>query len=240
MSFVFLFALSIIRFASGGLVHFLMKLNMNIIELNTLNFNEVVDKSIDILKSGGLIIYPTETAYGLGADIYNKNAVERVYNIKQRHKNLPLSVIVGNIKIAESICSGMNNSIKSIIGHFMPGPLTLVYKADKNVPEYVLGGGNSIGFRIPGNDYCLELLKKYKKPVTATSANFSGKSEARKIADIGNEVLDNAELVIDSGEIKSEDVSTIIKIKGNNFEIVREGAIKKEEIFIFLKELNIL
>ena len=215
-------------------------LNMNIVKLNEFNLNEVIENCTEILKKGGLIVYPTETAYGLGADIYNKTAVDRIFDIKKRDKNLPLSVIAADLKMAESICFELSKNVKNIIDHFMPGPLTLVFEADKSVPPYVLGQGNSIGFRIPGNNFCLKLLLSYNNPITATSANISGNKEARKITDIDSGVLSNVELIIDSGEIKSEDVSTIVKIEGNKYDILREGAIKKEEIFNFLKELNIL
>ncbi|MFC1724095.1 L-threonylcarbamoyladenylate synthase [candidate division KSB1 bacterium] len=212
---------------------------MNTIKLDSTNTGEIVSESIKVLSEGGVIVYPTETAYGLGADIYNRKAVFRIYEIKERPGSMPLSVIISDKKMAESICGNITPLTAKIIEHFMPGPLTLILDAGHKLPEYMASDDGTAAFRIPGNLFCLKMLKEFGKPVTATSANLSGEPEARKIQDINKKVLSKADLVIDAGEIKSESVSTVVKFNGIDYDILREGAVKKSDIINFIQELNI-
>jgi L-threonylcarbamoyladenylate synthase len=211
---------------------------MNIVRLDSTNTGEIVTESIKVLSEGGVIVYPTETAYGLGADIYDREAVFRIYDIKERPGSMPLSVIISDKKMAESICRNITPSTAKMIERFMPGPLTLILDAGHELPEY-LADDATVAFRIPGNLFCLEMLKEFGKPVTATSANLSGEPEAREIRDINKKVLEKVDLIIDAGEIRSDSVSTVVKFDGIDYNILREGAVKTDDFINFIKELNI-
>ena len=212
---------------------------MNVVKLTDTNTDEIIKESIKVLSEGGVIIYPTETAYGLGADIYNSEAVNKVFDMKERSRTMPLSVIVFDIKMSESICRDIAPLTAGIIGHFMPGPLTLVCEASGKLPDYITAEDGTVAFRIPGSKFCLDLLKEYGRPVTATSANLSGEPEARCIEDINKTVLGKADLIIDAGEIRSESVSTVVKLNGTDLKILREGTVKTGDFINFIKELNI-
>jgi len=203
------------------------------------NLNKVIEESIYVLQNGGIIVYPTDTAYGLGADIYKKKAVKKIYEMKGRNKSLPLSVMVADMDVAEKICYIENTNIRKAAGYLIPGPVTIVMKAKDTVPEYLKNIDKTVGFRIPKHDFCLKLLKKYKHPITTTSANISGKPEAKRITDIDETILNNANLIIDGGTIESEKVSTVIRLDKDGFEILREGALDLKDIINILKDLNI-
>ncbi len=133
---------------------------------------ETIREAVRTLQRGGVIIYPTETCYGLGADATNTQAVRKVYEIKKRPLDMPLSVIVSSLDMIKEYAI-IDRETEELVNKYMPGPLTLVVK-NKSFPSIVCGGGNTIGFRIPDHVVALELVRGFGKPITATSANIHG------------------------------------------------------------------
>jgi len=174
------------------------------------------------LKKGGLVIYPTETCYGLGADATNLKAVKKIIRVKGRKSSKFIPIIISDMKMAERYIV-LNNDIKKLMRKFMPGPLTLVAKKKRMKTKTLLGG-----FRIPSNKLALGLVKKFGKPVTATSANISDNKPIYKIKEIKRVFLGRVDLIIDAGSLPRKRPSTVFDVSGRK--IIRKGRISKKDV----------
>jgi L-threonylcarbamoyladenylate synthase len=194
---------------------------------------QILSKAVSALKSGEIIVYPTDTLYGLGADIYNKTAVEKVFNVKNRPFNLPVSVAVSCIEDLEKIAF-VDDRAKKIIDIFLPGKLTLILKKKKTIPDIITGGLDNIAIRIPDNPIALELLSIFG-PLTCTSANIHGEVTPTVINDIRMQFKDtDIGVYIDHGKLEGEP-STIVDLTSKTPNIIRKGAVKVED---FLDAIN--
>lgn len=188
---------------------------------------ESIKKSIEILKSGGIIAIPTDTIYGLACDALNEKAVKRLYELKSRQKSKPIAIFAPNLEIAQKFLEFDKKSIE-IANNFLPGALTLVLKAKntdfvQKIPK-LLVNNSFIGLRIPNNEFCEKLLGDFGGILAVTSANISNKDCANNINDIKEYFQDNLDLIIDAGDLGSN-ASTVIKIDNENIEFLRQGAI---------------
>ncbi len=182
-----------------------------------------VKYAVSALKQGGVIVYPTETSYGIGADFTNTKAKKRVYVIKQRTEEKRFSVIVDSIKTLKNYAK-INKEALMLAKKFMPGPITVIVKRKPR---------GTLAFRIPGNKFAFELAKKYKKPITATSANISGQQPLYKIKDVIRTFDSSVDLIIGAGNLPLRKPSTIyctIKKK-----VLRKGPISEGEILKVIK-----
>lgn len=198
---------------------------------------EAIKKAVRILKNGGVIVYPTETVYGLGANIFDKKAVKKVFKIKGRTFRKPLSVAVFDIKNAERIAK-LNLNVKKVFKKFLPGPLTLILPKKKCVSDLVTAGQKSVAIRVPNSKVILSLLKKCRFPITSTSANISGKPAPRTVKAVLKQFKNKKnqpDLILDSGLTLFGRPSTIIDLTKRTPKILREGPIKQKELFEFLK-----
>ena len=180
-----------------------------------------ISKAVSILKKGGVIIYPTETVYGLGADIQNKEAVDRIYGIKGREttKSVSIACLKGDIgKYAE-----ISDMAKFLIDNFLPGPVTLVLKKKETVPEWITAS-DYVGIRVPENKTVQEILKKFRGAIVTTSANVSGKKDATSGKGVSKEVKEKVDLIIDEGETKYKGPSTVVQVNGK-IKILRHGVL---------------
>ncbi len=187
-----------------------------------------LSKAIDALKNGQVIVYPTDTLYGLGADIFNDDAIKKIFKIKKREKNNPLSVAVANIKELEKIAF-VDEKSRSLVKAFLPGKLTIVLKKKNIVSNLVTGGQYKVAIRIPNNKIALDLLTNFG-PITATSANIHGKKPSVNINDI-NIQLKSSDIAVylDDGKLDGKP-STIIDMTEKSIKIIRIGSISKKEI----------
>ena len=186
-----------------------------------------ISKAISALKNGQVIVYPTDTLYGLGADIYNDIAVRKVFEIKKRPFNDPLSIAVSNFIELEKIAF-INDKTKILINKFLPGKLTLILKKKDVVSDLITAGLDKVAVRIPDNKVALELLSEFG-PLTATSANVHGLKTPGIINDISMQFKDNIAVYLDNGKVEDQ-ASTIVDITGEKVRIVRQGAIPEKEI----------
>jgi len=184
-----------------------------------------ISKVIDVLQNEGVIIYPTDTLYGLGADATSEKAKERIYKIKGRNFGKPLSICFSGIDQADEYVVLDEFSLE-LARKFLPGPLTLVVRQRKEV-RYVSKDGK-IAVRVPDNRFMIKVLERFGKPVTSTSANISGETDPIKISDINPSVLEKCDLVIDDGMCKFRKPSTVFDVESK--QILREGAITKEQL----------
>lgn len=180
------------------------------------------------IAAGNLIVYPTDTVYGIGADIYNEVAVKNLYLAKRRPFDMALSVAVADRKMMESVAI-LNETADKLIKAFLPGPLTIIIKKNPEVPDIVTAGSQKVGIRIPDHPIALEIAKR-SGPIVATSANIHFQPDAIDIgmatAALGNSVS----TYIDAGHSPSGKPSTIIWIKDKEYEIIRQGPITEDMI----------
>ena len=189
---------------------------------------EAVAAAAEDIADGKLIVYPTETVYGIGADIYNESAVKSLYVAKNRPFDMPLSVAVSDKAMLENVAV-LNENADKLIKAFLPGPLTIIIKKQRDVPDIVTSSSQKVGIRIPDNRFALELIRK-TGPIVATSANLHSHPDAvdidSAIADFGDAV----DTYIDAGPCTLGQPSTIVWLMDKEVEIVRQGAIPAEKI----------
>ncbi len=191
--------------------------------------DEGIRKSVEIIENGGVIIFPTDTVYGIGCNPYDANAVKKIYEIKSREKIKSLPVLASSIQIVKQI-SIIDEFTENIIKKYWPGPLTLILKLkDKNLKKS-LNLEDKIAVRIPNSECTLKLLNKCNLLV-GTSANVSGDSSFTDPQECMKNVK-NYDVFVDGGTITSKGESTIIEIENEKISIIREGALKKEDITI--------
>jgi len=191
--------------------------------------DEGIRKSVEIIENGGVIIFPTDTVYGIGCNPYDANAVKKIYEIKSREKIKSLPVLASSIQIVKQI-SIIDEFTENIIKKYWPGPLTLILKLkDKNLKKS-LNLEDKIAVRIPNSECTLKLLNKCNLLV-GTSANVSGDSSFTDPQECMKNVR-NYDVFVDGGTITSKGESTIIEIENEKISIIREGALKKEDITI--------
>lgn len=189
-----------------------------------------LNKTVDILQNGGIVIFPTETVYGIGANAYNEESVKRIYEVKNRPDEKPLSILVSGIGEIEKYAIIENDIERKIINHFMPGPLTIILKKKNGIFDYVSSGKNTIGIRIPDNKIILEILKKVNIPIVAPSANISGLPSGIDLEDILKDFEGKVDVCINGGKAKLGESSTIVKVEDGKPVIIRQGKITLEDI----------
>ena len=195
-----------------------------------MNEEILLNKAIRVLKTGGVIIYPTETVYGLGADATNRDAVNKIFEIKRRDRFKPILIAVSSVEMAKKYV-WWNKYADVLAKKYLPGPLSLVLSIkDKSIDENIYQGGIKVGIRIPDDDFVLKLISNFNRPITSTSANVSGEKPPIKIEDIDEEVKNKVDLIIDRGETKVKKPSTVVDVSSYPPRLIREGAIKFEEI----------
>ena len=189
--------------------------------------NVGVQKAAQIINKGGIVIFPTDTVYGIGCDPYNQKAVLSLYKIKKREKTKPLPVIGYSKKELEKIAE-FNDKAEKIAKMFWPGPITLILKVkDENIKKS-LGLEKKIAVRVPNNQCVLSLLKECKLLV-ATSANISGTTSLTDPNDCKRD-LNGYDLLIDGGILSDNGESTIVEIDENKLRVVRSGSVSEEEL----------
>ena len=189
--------------------------------------NEIINACAEVIKSGGIAVFPTETVYGIGVNAYDESAVRRLYALKKRPADKPLLMHICGISSAEKL-GYLGCRARKLINLYTPGPLTLVVKKRPSVPACAVSGGDTVGLRFPSNGIFIALAKAAGVPIAATSANFSG----CKSASDANELRDIAKLadyVIDGGECEYAFESTIVSLVGKP-RILRQGAFPREKI----------
>jgi len=183
--------------------------------------------ALKVLKNGELIIYPTDTLYALGADIYNETAVRKVFDVKQRPYTIPLPIAVPSIQAIENVAY-LNDLAYEISKKFLPGTLTIILKKKPSVPDIVTSGLDTIAVRIPNHITALELLSQYG-PLTATSANLHHKKTLGNIPDVLKQLGTHIPIYFNDGR-RDTIPSTIVDLSTNIPRIVRKGLITEKEI----------
>ena len=194
------------------------------------NIRRQVKEGISILKQGGIVALPTDTVYGLGACMHIHKAVEQVYAVKERPRNMPLSLLLAHLSQISEVAEPVPPVAWLLAESFLPGALTLVLHKSKLVPDIVTAGGTTVAVRIPAHPVPLALVGGLGEPISGTSANLSGKPSALTADEVYSQFGNKIDLVIDGGRCPGGKESTIVDVTGEAPVVLREGAIVLSEL----------
>jgi L-threonylcarbamoyladenylate synthase len=189
-----------------------------------------IRKAADLLRAGGLVAFPTETVYGLGADAANAKAVARLYAVKGRPADHPVIVHFAAADAAFAWAREVPEAARQLAARFWPGPLTLILKRAKLAQDFVTGGQDTVGLRVPSHPIAQELLKEFKKGIAAPSANRFGLVSPTTAAHVREDLGDEVDLVLEGGASDVGIESTIVDLSGAGAVLLRPGGISKEEV----------
>jgi L-threonylcarbamoyladenylate synthase len=191
---------------------------------------EVIARAADVIRGGDVIAVPTDTFYGLAANPFDEEAVERVFAIKGRAKHMPLLLLVDSIDMARELSARLPRGFERLAERFWPGPLTMVVEASAKIPASVTGETGRIGLRLPGAAIPVALVRQAGVPITGTSANRSGEKECAAAQDVESIIGAALPLILDGGPSRAIHASTVIGVREDSWEVLREGAIPAKEI----------
>lgn len=186
-------------------------------------FDEDIRKSLTILKNGGVILYPTDTIWGLGCDATNAAAVEKIFKIKTRKETKSLLILVNNILMVDRYVAEIPEIVHELT-EVSDTPITIIYPGGKNLAPGVCDEDGSVGIRICDEEFCNELITRFRKPIVSTSANFSGNPSPKHFGDIDKELIKRVEYVVEyrQNDRQTKSASPVIKIDVNGtFKIIR-------------------
>jgi L-threonylcarbamoyladenylate synthase len=189
---------------------------------------DIIEKAVSTLMHDGIIVYPTETVYGLGADAFSDEAIQKVYEAKKRPLGMPISIAVSDFEMLVSVAR-VDPWMMGFIQAFLPGPVTVVLSARRSIPDILTGGTGLIGIRIPAHDLALRIIERFDAPITATSANLHGAKDPQT----PDECTVPRELLIDGGRL-SGIPSTVVDLTVKK--IIRRGA-QADKVELYLSTL---
>jgi len=184
----------------------------------------------ETLAEGGLIAYPTDTFYGLGADPFNTEAVAKIFDIKQRSAGKPILVLVSSIEQLDLLTDKITSLAQTAMDAFWPGPLTLLFESLPHLPEALTGGTGKIGVRFPSHAFTQKLIEGIGHPLTGSSANLSGGDNPRTAREVELSIGSKLDLILDCGKTEGQQVSTVLDPTVTPPQIVREGAVTRAKI----------
>lgn len=185
---------------------------------------EEINKALEVLKAGGVILYPTDTIWGLGCDATNEEAVDKVLKIKNRPAEKSLIVLLDTDNKLQSYVSEVPDVAYDLI-EYAENPLTIIFSGAKNLAKNVINADGSVGIRVAKHDFCTPLIQRFRKPIVSTSANLSGEPSPKNFDEINEQIKDAVDYIVDfEQENKSnKKPSTIMKLSaGGQFEFIRK------------------
>ncbi len=191
----------------------------------------------EVLQAGGVIVYPTETLYGLGANAWNPVAIRKVHDLKRRPDNKPILVIVASDEAVRGLAVEISTAAHALMKAFWPGPLTLVFTAAPGVSDGLTQGTGTIGIRIPSSPLCRALATLCGYPVTSTSANVSGGSAPQSVQEVETALGPGVDLYLDAGTLPPSLPSTIVDVSEERPRLIRAGAVPTDRIKTIIPEL---
>ncbi len=189
-----------------------------------------IEKGVFILKSGGMVAFPTDTVYGLGASAGIPEAVARVYAVKGRPRNMPLPLLLARVSQIEDVAESVPPLAWFLARKFLPGALTLVLPKSRSIPDIVTAGGDTVAVRVPAHPVPAALANGLGTPLLGTSANLSGRPSALTAGEVYTQFGEQIDLVIDGGRSLGGRESTIVDVTGEVPVVLREGAIALSEL----------
>jgi len=194
-------------------------------------------EAIRIIRDGGLVIAPTETYYSIIGDAWSQKAIRRLVQLKGRDYGKPIPLIAGSMRIVRNAANNIPPILSDLAKEFWPGPLTLVLNAARGFPSGITGGTDSIGIRIPSQSPALDLAKFFRRPLTATTANFEGQPGPRCVRELDEDLVREVDMVINGGWTKGVRPSTVLNLVPEKPTLLRSGILGKQ-VDSFLAELS--
>jgi L-threonylcarbamoyladenylate synthase len=188
--------------------------------------NNQIDQAVKILNQGGIVIFPTDTAFGIGCRVDNEDAVQRLFKIRQRPKSQAVPVLVSDLEMAKKYIEEIpKNVVQNLVNPYWPGALTIILKANKEkVSDLIRGGGETVGIRMPNHSIILEIIKKVGVPILGPSANFHGENTPFMFEDLDPKLISLVDYVV-KGECSVKQASTVMDSTQTPWKILRQGAI---------------
>ncbi|MEE8207118.1 MAG: L-threonylcarbamoyladenylate synthase [Nitrospinaceae bacterium] len=192
--------------------------------------SKAIENVQSVLNSGGVIAFPTDTFYGLGANPFNPDALSKIFQIKQRPADKPLLILIHSIDQLEDLTQEVTENARKLMEHFWPGPLTLIFKAALSLPDALTAGTGTIGIRLQDHPFTSKLLETLGRPLTAPSANISGMGELTTAQQVENSLVEKLELIVDGGPAPGGKPSTVLDTTTNPPTLLREGAVSGDKL----------
>ena len=190
----------------------------------------VIKEAVEVLRRGGLVAFPTDTLYGLGADIFNAEAVARVLEVKRRPQDMPIPIFIAKMEEVNEVARELPGAAWQLAERFWPGALTLVLLAASGVPDAVTAGTGTVGIRIPRCHLVLEILASLGRPITGTSANRSGGPNPKEVQQVLAQIGKEIDLLLDGGRVPGGAPSTVLDCTQIPFRLIREGVVTRGEL----------
>ncbi len=194
------------------------------------NPSESIDDAVSALSAGGVIAVPTDTLYGIAAAALDEAAVQRVFDVKQRGQSSPLPLFVSGVEGFDEFGRRVPDVARELAAAFWPGKLTIVVERSPIVPDIVTGGLDTVGLRVPDHPVPREIVARLDSPITATSANVSGQPPLTSADQVFRRLGDRLDLVIDGGQLRPSEPSTVIDVTHTPCRVLRQGAVAPHEI----------
>lgn len=194
-----------------------------------------VERIVNVLDDGGLVISPTDTVYGIMGDAMNDDVIKKVYEVKKRPYSKPLLLLMDSYEMIKDYTFDISELEDKLISKFSPGLMTIILKKNDKVSNLITNSSDYVGIRIPDNKELLSIIKKLGRPVISTSANITGTEVITSTKLLEKDLTLNIDYIEDGGDIKSES-STIIKVENNELKVLREGKLSNE-IREYFKEI---
>ena len=195
---------------------------------------EIIAEAAALIKSGGVVVFPTRCLYGLGAEAFNPGAVERLIKIKQRPQDKPILVLIDSKKQLEILVKNISPGADAVMEAFWPGNVTLVFEARNTLPDQLTAKTGKIGVRLAGHPVAAALVKQVGGPVTGTSANLSGRPGCHRLPDLDPQVAEKLDFMLDAGTLKGGVGSTVVDVTVEPPRIIRVGAVSAREVISVL------
>ena len=191
---------------------------------NSIN-DSILNEINDVLDKDGLIIFPTDTVYGIACNAFSEIAIKKLFLAKNRSFDKPIGVLTDSVDKIDMIVKNISDLERELISKYFPGNLTIIFDKKENVSNLLTANKSTIGVRIPNNEIALKILRNYKYPLATTSVNLAGKKEGTEVNDFIDEFKDKVDIIIDGGKT-NEIPSTIVRVENDKINILREGSLK--------------
>ena len=193
-----------------------------------------IEQALRVLQDGGVVAVPTDTLYGLAADAFNTDAIERVFAIKERPEGLALPVLLSGPEQLSQVAVDVPEQLEAVAEAFWPGAMTLIVNRNGSLPPRLTAGNPTVAVRVPDHPAPRELARRLGRPITGTSANISGAADPQSLADLRAQVGDRVDFLVTAGPAPAGTASTIVDLSGEDPQLIREGAIPFAEIAALL------
>ena len=190
----------------------------------------MLDIAAEFIKQGKIVVFPTETVYGIGTNGLDEKAVRKLYEVKKRPLNKPISLLVSNMEMVKAIAKDITEVEYKIMEKFFPGPLTIILKKKDIVSDIVTAGQDTVGVRMPSGEIARKLVELSGVPIATPSANISGQPSGTNLSEIKENFEENVDFYIDGGNSELGISSTIVQVIDGKIEILRQGSITLEQI----------